>query len=174
MSVRLSTAIRVAESAHAILLRVQAFDDSALKGEEDWFLLRHNGIDPMLLALSMELALKAWFMFDFDTAEVKKTHNLRKLFRALKPESQKKLNAEFQNAIAPGHFPQIFYGELGIQDFLEHHADAFVDWRYLHEATQLNFNTGAFIATLEMVLREFRKRYRDVRVTPTLGRRLAR
>ena len=173
MSVRLSKAIRVADSAHAILLRVQAFDDSALTKEENWSLPRHNGIEPMLLALSMELALKAWFMFDFDVAEVKKTHNLRKLFKALKPESQKRLAAGFQNTIAPDHFPKFVYGDLGIEDFLEHHADAFVDWRYLHEATQLHFNTGAFIATLEMVLREFRKRYRETRITPTFGRRLA-
>ena len=162
MSVRLSKAINVADAANAILVRVQSFDDGLFQEAKDYSERSSIGIDPMLLALSMELALKAWFLFDFDTIDVKRTHNLRKLFEALVIDSQQKLDDAFKQEVAPVHFPKAFYGDLGISDFLEHHANAFVDWRYLHEATQLHFNNSAFEATLEMILGEFRKRYRTV------------
>jgi hypothetical protein len=55
----------------------------------------HMGVEPMLLALAMEFALKAWFVFDYDDPKVKKTHNLLKLFKALLPESQQRLEIEF-------------------------------------------------------------------------------
>lgn len=41
----------------------------------------------MLLALAMELALKAWFVFDFDDPKHSKSHDLSKLFGRLKSES---------------------------------------------------------------------------------------
>lgn len=169
MSVRLSKAIDVADAARAILARVQTFEDGLFEKGEDRSPREHVGIEPMLLALSMELALKAWFMFDFDTADIKKTHHLGKLFDALKPESQTRLDAEFKNSVAPGHYPSFFYSDIGIKDVLEQHANAFVDWRYLHEAIQLHFDQGAFVATLEMILREFRARYRTVPVAPHWG-----
>jgi hypothetical protein len=53
------------------------------------------GVEPMLLALAMEFALKAWFVFDYDDPKVKKTHNLLKLFKVLLPESQERLEIEF-------------------------------------------------------------------------------
>lgn len=166
MSVRLTKAIDVADAANAILVRVQSFDGEFLPKDKDWSGRAAIGIDPMLLALSMELALKAWFMFDFDTTDVKRSHNLRKLFLALAADSQTKLDNAFKATVAPVHYPRAFYGDLSISDILEHHANAFVDWRYLHEAQHLHFDQSAFIATLEMVLGEFRKRYRTVPSTP--------
>ena len=52
--------------------------------------------------------------------------------------------------------------DYGINDFFTQHANAFVDWRYLHEPKNTTFRESEFIATLEMVLREFKKRYRVV------------
>ncbi len=40
-----------------------------------------DGVEPMLLALSMELALKAWFVFDFDDPKTPRTHDLVKVVR---------------------------------------------------------------------------------------------
>lgn len=120
----------------------------------------------MLLALSMELALKAWFVFDYDDPNALKSHNLMKLFESLKPESQEKLDAEFKSAVAPYH-PNDFYIDYSIRHILYQHQDAFTDWRYLHEARKsMKFDQGAFEAALEMVLREFEKRYRVVPVKP--------
>ncbi len=166
MSERLSTAIRIGEAAKAIFRKTQSFPGPEFgKGAE----LRegeHVGVEPMLLALSMELALKAWFVFDYDDPKVVKSHNLMKLFDSLKPESQEKLDTEFRKSVAPSH-PNGFYIDYSIRHILYQHQDAFIDWRYLHEAEKsMMFDQGAFEATLEMVLREFEKRYRIEPVKP--------
>lgn len=123
-------------------------------------LTAHVGVEPMLLALAMELALKAWIVFDHDDESVIKSHNLTNLFGRLTPESQQILDAQFKETVAPYH-PSWLHIDYGIEDLLYQHQDAFVDWRYLHERKKsLNFDQGAFEATLEMVLREFDKRYR--------------
>lgn len=166
MSARLSTAIRIGEAAKAIFRKTQSFPDRefgelAALGERE-----HVGVEPMLLALSMELALKAWFVFDHDNPNVVKSHNLMKLFDSLKPESQEQLDAEFKRPVVPYH-PNGFYMDYSIRHILYQHQDAFTDWRYLHEAKKsMMFDQGAFEATLEMVLRMFEKRYRIERVKP--------
>lgn len=165
MSARLSIAIRIAESAKAVLQRVETFNRDDVLNNEEWNMRAHAGIEPMLLALSMELALKAWFVFDFDNPEVKRSHNLSKLFDGLKPESQSKLDCEFRRSVAPYH-PNMFSIDYGIRDVLAHHENAFVDWRYTHETKIMSFNTSTFTATLEMVLSEFGKRYCTVEMPP--------
>ena len=165
MGARLTTAIRIGDSANAILQRVKAFDQEELRNNEEWDMRAHIGIEPMLLALSMELALKAWFVFDHDTPEVIRVHKLPILFEELKPESQDKLDSEFRKSVAPLH-PNLFYIDYGIRNVLKQHEDAFVDWRYIYEAKNITCDESAFIATLEMVLSEFRKRYRIEEVPP--------
>lgn len=160
MSARLSTAIRIGEAAKAILRKTQTFPDREFVHDEARVEREHIGVEPMLLALSMELALKAWFVFDYHNPDVIKSHNLIKLFDALKPESRAKLAAEFRASVAPYH-PNGFYADYAIRHVLYQHQDAFVDWRYLHEPKQsLMFDQSAFVATLEMVISEFEKRYR--------------
>lgn len=166
MSARLSTAIRIGEAAKAILRKTQKFPDPDFGKPADLSEVEHFGVEPMLLALSMELALKAWFVFDYDDPKVEKTHNLIKLFDRLKSESQEKLDVEFKRSVAPGH-PNIFHIDYSIRDILYQHQNAFTDWRYLHEGKKsIRFDQGAFEATLEMVIREFEKRYRVVPVRP--------
>tara|TARA_R110002051_G_scaffold153904_1_gene226232 strand:+ start:3494 stop:4015 length:522 start_codon:yes stop_codon:yes gene_type:complete len=168
MSAGLTIGVKIADSAAAILQRVKAFDQGNPQFPEEWDIGAHIGIDPMLLALSMELALKAWFVFDHNTPKVKRSHNLSKLFAGLTQESQNKLDFEFRRSVAPIHL-NFFSMDYSITDVLAHHENAFVDWRYTHEIKTLNFHTSAFVATLEMVLSEFRKRYRTVNAPPPLG-----
>ncbi|MES0059564.1 hypothetical protein NKJ86_05120 [Mesorhizobium sp. M0025] len=166
MIARLSTAIRIGEAAKAIFRKTQSFPSPEFGAHADLSEREHVGVEPMLLALSMELALKAWFVFDHDNPRVVKSHNLIRLFDRLKPESQEKLDAEFKRSVMPYH-PNGFYIEYSIRHILYQHQDAFTDWRYLHEAKKsMMFDQGAFEATLEMVLREFEKRYRIERVKP--------
>lgn len=166
MSARLSTAIRIGEAAKAILRKTQSFPTKGFGDHEDLSEREHIGVEPMLLALSMELALKAWFVFDHDDPKATKSHDLMKLFDDLKPESQKKLDAEFKRSVAPYH-PNGLYIDYSIRQILYQHKDAFLDWGYLHEADKsMMFDQGAFEATLEMVLREFEKRYRIEQVMP--------
>jgi len=169
MSARLSTAIKIGDAARAILLKTKSFPDQRFDEVEDWADREHVGVEPMLLALSMELVLKAWFVFDYDDPNVVKSHDLTKLFDALLPESQQRLDEEFKRSVNPRH-PSVFFIDYGIRDILSQHKDAFIDWRYLHEAKKtMMFDQSAFEATLEMVLREFRKRYRTERVKPLFG-----
>ncbi|MBY5555061.1 hypothetical protein HFO41_21970 [Rhizobium leguminosarum] len=166
MSARLSTAIKIGEAAKAIFRKSQSFPDPEFGKDAGLRESEHVGVEPMLLALSMELALKAWFVFDYDDPKVVKSHNLMKLFDSLKPESQEKLDAEFRRSVVP-HHPNNFFIDHSIRHILDQHQDAFIDWRYLHEANKsMMFDQGAFEATLEMVLREFEKRYRIERVKP--------
>ncbi|WP_095587550.1 hypothetical protein [Actibacterium ureilyticum] len=170
MSARLSTAIRICDAARAILRKTRSFPDQQLDEIEDWADREHVGVEPMLLALSMELALKAWFVFDHDNPNVLKSHDLTKLFDALLPESQQRLDQEFKRSVMP-HHPSLFFVDYGIRDILTQHKNAFIDWRYLHEAKKtMMFDQSTFEATLEMVLHEFRKRYRIEKVAPVFGR----
>lgn len=159
MSARLTTAIRIGDAARAVLRKTQSFPDRELAGHEDWRNLTDIGVEPMLLALSMELALKAWFVFDFDDPKTAKSHDLANLFDKLKPDSQEKLEAEFKRSVAPYH-PSGFYIDYSIRHVLYQHRNAFTDWRYIHEPKSTMFDRGVFEATLEMVLKEFEKRYR--------------
>ncbi|MDF2982838.1 MAG: hypothetical protein K0Q69_2610, partial [Devosia sp.] len=133
MSARLSIAIRIGDAARAILRKTQSFPESAFGVGERIDDFAHVGVEPMLLALSMELALKAWFVFDYDDPNVAKSHNLTKLFEALKPESQARLDDAFKRSVAPYH-PSGFYIDYSIRHILYQHQNAFTDWRYLHEA----------------------------------------
>lgn len=159
MSARLSTAIRIGDAASAILRKVKTFPTSGFGEGADRNDYEHIGVEPMLLALAMELALKAWLVFDHDHPKVPKSHDLVALFERLKPESQSKLDAEFKRSVAPIH-PNGLFIDYSILHLLHQHKDAFIDWRYLHEPKNTSFQRSAFEATLVMVLAEFRKRYR--------------
>ena len=87
-------------------------------------------------------------------------HNLIKLFDRLKPESRSKLDVEFRKVVAPQH-PNFLHIDCGVCHILFQHQDAFINWRYLHEAKKsMMFDQSAFEATVGMVHGEFRKRYR--------------
>ncbi len=166
MSAGLTIGVKIADSATALLQRVKAFNEENSRLPEEWDMSAHIGINPMLLALSMELALKAWYVFDHDTPEAKWGHNLSELFEGLKQESQDKLDAEFRRSVVPFH-PNFLYVDYGIRNVLAQHESAFVDWRYTYERKSISFHESTFVATLEMVLSEFRKRYRTVKVPQT-------
>ena len=127
----------------------------------------HIGVEPMLLALAMEFALKAWFVWDYDRHDPIRTHNLVELFDQLPSSSQERLSSVFQNRVVPVS-PTARFMEYGIRDILEHHKNVFVEWRYLHEDRDqgISFDFSTFIATLELVLDEFGKRYETKKVEP--------
>lgn len=171
MSERLTTAVRMGVAARQILNKTRTFPDGEA-GSPFGLDASHIGVEPMLLALSMELALKAWYVFDYDKTKARWTHDLVKIFDSLSDESRHKLDSTFKASVAPLH-PNIFYVDYGIGDVLFQHKDAFVRWRYLHERKEpMAFEQGVFEATLEMVLAEFEKRYRTEPVgLPPLSRK---
>lgn len=162
----LSTGIKLEEQARSILEQSQAI----AKANSQIFDMRevkHCGVEPMLLALSMEFALKAWFVWDHNTLKTKRTHDLLKLFELLGDTSKERLDREFRKSVAP-HHRNCFVPDYGIRDVLYQHANAFVEWRYIHEKREhgISFNFTTFVATLEMVLGEFAALYRSEVIRP--------
>ena len=86
MSAGLTIGVELADSATALLQRVDNFNKETTELPKEWDLRAHSGINPMLLGLSMELALKAWHVFDHDTPKIR-GHDLLILFEGLKQES---------------------------------------------------------------------------------------
>ena len=165
MSHRLTTAIRICEGAKAILRKTRSFPGEPSSNRDVALHMKEIGVEPMLLALAMELALKAWYVFDFDDPKHSKSHDLSKLFGRLKSESQEKLDQQFRRTVSPYH-PNFLHVDYGIRHLLYQHKNAFVDWRYMHEPKSTMFERGAFEATLELVLGEFDKLYYTVPLTP--------
>lgn len=156
-SIDLSLGVRISRSAEALLRSAQKLDDTALltkAGLEDG----HIGAEPVLYALSMELALKAWWVFDHNSKKVPRTHDLGKLFDKLHPSSRDQLRSAFRAEVAP--YQERFFMRYEIDDVLRNNADLFVTWRYLHELTgTLSFDRTLFESTLVLVLTKFKKRY---------------
>ncbi len=163
----LSTGVKLEQYARSILKQVLAMSDGSNSGELGQGRV-HIGVEPMLLALAMEFALKAWFVWDHDRHDPIKTHNLTKLFDALPSSSKERLVIEFEKKVAPLH-PWGGWMDYSIRDILDHHANAFVEWRYLHEYRDggLSFDFTTFIATLQLVLDEFGKRYETMETRPS-------
>ena len=77
------------------------------------------------------------------------------------PENDFEVDEVHEDCITGVALTGLLTGCYGIRDILYQHEDAFIDWRHLHEAKKsMMFDQSAFEATLEMVLREFGKRYR--------------
>ena len=162
----LSTGVKLEKQARSILKQTHAM----AKADVHEFGMRreeHSGVEPMLLALSMEFALKAWFVWDHNTLKTKRIHDLLKLFELLGDTSKERLDREFRKNVAP-HHPNFLGSDYGIRDVLYQHANAFVEWRYIHEKREhgISFNFTTFVATLEMVLDEFATLYRSELISP--------
>lgn len=162
----LSTGVKLEKQARAILRQTQLIakadpNELGMRNEQ------HVGIEPMLLALSMEFALKAWFVWDHNTLKTKRLHDLLKLFEVLGDTSKERLDRKFRENVAPYH-PNPVLSDYGIRDVLFKHKNAFVEWRYIHEKRErgISFNVSTFVATLEMVLDEFATLYRSELISP--------
>jgi hypothetical protein len=116
------------------------------------------GATQMLLALSIEMALKAWIVFDKNDSKVFRGHDLSKLFGQLNLSSREKLEHCFRSEIASEH-PNFFNPNHNLAALLEQHKNAFQEWRYFYEMEQLHMNTAEFMATTKMILNEFDKRH---------------
>jgi hypothetical protein len=162
----LSTGVKLEKQARSILKQTHAM---ARANAHEFGMCReeHSGVEPMLLALSMEFALKAWFVWDHNTLKTKRIHDLLKLFELLGDTSKERLDLEFRKNVAP-HHPDFLRSDYGIRDVLYQHANAFVEWRYIHEKREhgISFNLTTFVATLEMVLDEFATLYRSELISP--------
>lgn len=172
----LSQSISIAAAAKALLLHVQGAESPDLDAPENEFLgdsiwIASVGIPPMLLALSLELALKAWIVFENRKLDIPKTHDLSKLFSALTQSTQDRLRSRFRNeTFASGRGS--FFMQYELDDLLEHSRHAFVEWRYLHEMEQGSFSDSEFVEIIELVLSEFEKNIFVRKIEPPRGTRI--
>jgi hypothetical protein len=155
--------IEIAGASLAILSHVDGTEDRSIfpkvESEADFFcgsslIKARMGIAPMLLALSMELALKAWIVRDQTIKSVPKSHDLLALFRKTSPATQQRLIAGYEReCVFPSQIGLMM--QCGFEYLLESARHAFVQWRYMHELQTARFNTSEFIAAIQMTLAEF-------------------
>ncbi|MBS8259706.1 hypothetical protein DYI23_05695 [Roseibium polysiphoniae] len=155
----LTMAIDVACSSKAILQQVQAVNTHDLfKAQADFcgssMLRAQTFVPPMLLGLSLELALKAWTILDGSKNEPPREHDLSKLFASTSDTTQNRLNLRYQNEVAP-FYPNFLNLNYGLEDMLVGIRHAFVEWRYSYEVETARLDSNHMRATAEMLLSEF-------------------
>lgn len=111
---------------------------------------------PVLLSLATEIALKALQVREQDGSH-DRGHDLLKLFESLKEDTQRRLEAKMQDVPHPVRdltkFPWI---RKGLREALRLNSNAFVDWRYLHEArTGRVFETAAIKQALAVIIEAY-------------------
>ena len=111
---------------------------------------------PVLLALSMEVALKAWWVREVKDKELPKTHDLLKLFDGLPEQTRIRLENSHPVLLNPDH-PKLPPFRQGLRSLLASNSAKFVEWRYPHEILHSSFPNGEFKAALSSVIDEFFK-----------------
>lgn len=111
---------------------------------------------PVLLALSMELALKAWWTREVNGINVPKTHDLLELFDGLPEQTRTRLENSHPELPNPSH-PKLSPVREGLRSILASNRTKFVEWRYQHELSRGMFPDGPFNEALSSVIEEFFK-----------------
>ncbi len=111
---------------------------------------------PVLLALSMEMALKAWWAREIKDNAVPKTHDLLELFDGLPEQTRIRLENSHPALPNPDH-PQLQPLRQGLRSLLASNREKFVEWRYPYEILHSSFPIGEFKAALSSVIDEFLK-----------------
>ena len=96
---------------------------------------------PVLLALAIELALKALQWNERDGRQPAHTHDLLLLFKGLKKDTRERIEANMPEV--PGILPEL-PRRPGIKTTLTRARNVFIDWRYPHE------HRGLFVETAEL------------------------
>lgn len=108
---------------------------------------------PVLLTLSMELALKAWWAKENKDNDVPKSHDLLKLFDGLNEDTRTRL--ETAHPEVPNPYRGLPPIRSGLRSTLASNRSVFVEWRYLHELSSAWFPEGEFDEALSSVIGEF-------------------
>ena len=124
------TMIREAESLQRVAKKLERNGSESSQSDSVLFKGKFLAV-PILLSLATEIALKAW-----QVRERKKnpdwTHDLLKLFKCLKPDTQEMLEARMRKLSPPA---VLFLTKHPLRDVLCSHKDAFERWRYSYETT---------------------------------------
>ena len=106
---------------------------------------------PILMALAMEIALKAWQCRERN-GKPHRSHNLLELFDGLEEKTQARLEARMPDVLDPylgSRSPPVM---PGLRKTLSYHSDAFERWRYVYEVRAAYFETPRFKEALTAVI----------------------
>jgi HEPN domain-containing protein len=155
----LNGAIEIAAASKALLGHVQKKCSGIFLGVDEEFCGQNltkgtMAIEPMLLALSTELALKAWIVREGGQQGIPRTHDLSKLFGLLSEATRRRLSERFNDEVLP-HYRSWFAIDEDLEYSLASISNAFVEWRYLHEQESASFEAGKVEQIVELILSEF-------------------
>ena len=131
------------DTAKAMLVQARSFDQAASlvnsAGSQSMRLLIPSWV---LAALALEIVLKCLYLLDLGSEEIPKTHDLSKLFCALRSETQTLLTSEFEQCLRDRDMRDVaaIEAKSGIcvpRDLLgtlQHAERVFVECRYIYEA----------------------------------------
>ena len=126
---------------------------------------------PVLLALAMEIVLKAWQCLERN-GKPDKSHDLLKLFDGLEDKTQARLEARMPDVLDP------YFGSKsppvmpGLRKTLSYHNDAFERWRYSYEVRSAYFETPRFKEALAAVIEVYEEvSQKPPQITVNLGNR---
>jgi HEPN domain-containing protein len=168
----LNGAIEIAAASKALLRHVQKKCSGIFLGVDEEFCGQRlakgtMAIEPMLLALSTELALKAWIVREGGQRDIPRTHDLSKLFGLLSQARREKLIALYNAEILPDYRSR-FEIEEDLEYSLSRISNAFVEWRYLHEQEGASFESSKIERIIELLLHEFERTVRVQKLSPSL------
>ena len=98
-------------------------------------------VEPILLSLAIEIALKAWQRRERQGAP-DRGHDLLQLFEGLEEATQKRLQAKMPPLLAPWPGEPL---REGLRELLGSHRNAFIKWRYPYEGDE----EGSIFKTFE-------------------------
>ncbi len=140
------------ETAKGLQRVANELDENKTSPESDLLLFSGEFVAvPVLMALAMEIALKAWQCRERN-GKPDKSHNLLKLFDNLEDKTQAQLEARMPDVLDPylgSKFPPVM---PGLRKTLSSHSKAFERWRYVYEVRHENFETGRFKEALTAVI----------------------
>lgn len=104
---------------------------------------------PVLLALSTEIALKAWQCRERNGSP-NQTHDQLKLFLGLGADAQRQLSEKMPEYPSPlPGFPPAY---PGMKNALSSCRNIFAEWRYSHEVRHLRAETGVLKTALSAII----------------------
>lgn len=108
----------------------------------------------VLMALAMEIALKAWQCRERN-GEYDRSHDLLELFNGLGKKTQSQLEAKMPDLPDPWLGPKAPLARKGLKKTLSYNRKAFECWRYIHESRFESFESSQFKVALSAVIEAY-------------------
>ena len=153
------TMMQNASSLGKLAKKLYSDQESNFESEEDMSFFEGTFLAvPVLYALAVEIALKAWQCYE-RKGEPDREHDLLFLFEGLTDETRKLLEARLPRRPDPlGMEKDLPVGAGGgMKKTLEFHRNSFVEWRYLHEKTSGQFYSPALDEALTVIIETYQQ-----------------